>query len=80
MQYQTTYESCRYHAEGLQNNAGSLIQRLILFAETDHHESALASPMLLEIDEELIELNIRLERLIQRIDPSFSGEYTEGEQ
>lgn len=78
--YETTFDSCRYHTASLRTNAERLMQRLELFLQSDHHISALSSPMLLEIDEELIELNVRAERLIQRLDPSFSGEYSEGDR
>ncbi len=80
MQFESTYQSCLYHGSSLDINVERLLQQIEIYRNVDHHRDLLDSPFLLEIDEELIELNVRVERLIQRLDPSFTGEYLEGDR
>jgi hypothetical protein len=76
----TRYDECRAHLAALQGTVGQLRLALDAYATQDHHSSLYDSPFMLELDEELIALNIQVEKMIRRLDPFYQGEYLAGEE
>ena len=73
---ETQYDICGYHLEALHRNTDRLAHILAVYRDSDHHVDHLNSPFLLDLNLELYDLNARIERLIQRFDPSYEGRYT----
>jgi len=76
--HETQYDICLDHAGHLAEVAMKLADALRLYKDRDHHASFLDSPFMLELNEGLFAVNVQVERLIQRLDPGYEGEYSEG--
>lgn len=74
------YDECRLHTAALQSTLAHLALTLDAYRGSDHEQSFYDSPFMLELDEELISLNIQVEKLIRRLDPFFEGTYLRDEQ
>jgi hypothetical protein len=64
----------------LQQKLAHLGLTLSAYSGSDHDTSFYDSPFMLELDEELIALNIQVERMIRRLDPFYEGTYLRDEQ
>lgn len=74
------YDECKSHAAALQSTLAHLALTLQAYSGADHNHGFYDSPFMLELDEELISLNIQVERLIRRLDPFYEGTYLRDEQ
>jgi hypothetical protein len=74
--HETQYDICLDHAEHLLDVAVRLADALRAYKGRDHHASFLDSPFMLDLNESLFDLNVQAERLIQRLDPEYEGDYT----
>lgn len=73
---ETQYDICLDHAGHLLEVAMKLADALRVYKDRDHHASFLDSPFMLDLNESLFDVNVQVERLIQRLDPGYQGEYT----
>ena len=74
------YDECRAHTAALHEKIGQLALTLSAYNGGDHDNSFYDSPFMLEMDEELISLNIQVEKMIRRLDPFYEGTYLRDEQ